>query len=486
MTEQQTVFEGSDAIKNYLNPSNHPYTPMVEIKVPENLKGKKIRIFAKLMNSTPLGNVKSIIAYNMIKDASENGTLKGVHTLVVESSSGNTAFSLACVGSAFGIQNTKAIVSHEVLEGKLQLLRLFGTQVQVIEEPICPDPEDKESGIYKAKQQGMKLGYFNPSQYDNPSNPRSHENLTGKQVWEQTKGNVTVFCAGLGTTGTMVGSARFLKRENNKICTVGVVRTPNNPVPGPRTASLLKMIAFEWKDYVDHLVEIGTIASFENSINLIRSGIFVGPSSGFALAGLLSFLERNLELGTLEQLRNNDGKVICVFVCCDSPLPYLKEYFEYLDDRFFPNIENENLLLYKKQKISPKLYKDELKIMISPRAAFRQIFMNSEDEVWEHLRQGKDVVPAKNVIIIDIRLPVEFWHFHIPGSINFNFITPTTELINSLKGKKTYVVCNFGSLSYAFAKSLNENGVEAFNITGGMIEWSNMNLPRWRPEVCKN
>ncbi len=484
MNKKKMVFNGSSAIKDYLNPNNYPYTPMVEIDLPKSLQNKNIHIFAKLMSLNPLGNVKAIPSYNMIKSAYECGDLKGVNTLI-ESSSGNTAFSIASIGCAFGVKKTKAIVSHEILEGKLQLLRLFGTEIEIIEEPICPDPEDKNSGIYKAKEMGTEKGYFNPSQYDNVANPLSHKNLTGKQIWEQTNGNITVFCAGLGTTGTMVGAASFLKKKNKNVQTVGVVRTPNNPVPGPRTASLLKMTAFEWKEYVNHLIEIGTIASFENSLKLIRSGIVVGPSSGFALAGLIKFLEEKSKNKTLKELRNKNGEIVCVFICCDGPLPYLKEYFEYLDDKFFPKVRNEHLLIYKKRKNTQIIHNEDDKIMVTPRKAFKEIFINSEDDVWQKLKDGGEIRLSKNVMVVDIRLPLEFNHFHIPGSINFNSTKINTNILSKLRGKKVYVVCNFGSLSYAFAKSLIKNGILAFSISGGLIEWSNINLPRWKPDVCK-
>ncbi len=169
------VFDGADAVRDFLNPDHNPPLPLVEIPAHLNPFAKdKIRIYAKLMNFLPLANIKSLPAYNMLLNGNDAGKLDGVSS-IIENSSGNTVFSLAVIGRLFGIKKTKAIVSHEVTWGKLQLLRFFGTEIMVNEEPICPDPGDKESGIYKAKQIGRRAGWFNPGQYDNEANPQAHE-----------------------------------------------------------------------------------------------------------------------------------------------------------------------------------------------------------------------------------------------------------------------------------------------------------------------
>lgn len=295
------------------------------------------------MNTLPLNNVKSLPALNILVEAKNKGDLDNIN-VVIENSSGNTVFSLAIIARLLGIPTTKAIVSHEVSLGKLKVLRLFGTEVIVNQEPICPDPSDKNSGIYKAKQWAKEYGWFNPGQYDNHDNPKAHEKWTGKQIWEQTKGQISVFCAGLGTTGTMTGAGKFLKSKNSKIKNIGVVRSPNNPVPGPRTRNLLNQIAFNWESIVDFIEEIGTTDSFKTSMDLCRYGLLVGPSSGFALKGLLNFLSKFKEKNKLDELKNDNNEIICVFIACDTPFPYIDEYFDYLDETNFPPIENENLL----------------------------------------------------------------------------------------------------------------------------------------------
>ena len=169
------VFDGPTALRDFLNPDNQPPLPLVKLPASLNpFAGDGVKIYAKLMNFLPLANIKSLPAFNMLLEKEASGELKSVAALI-ENSSGNTVFSLGILARIFGIEKTKAIVSHEVSHGKLQLLRFFGIDISVNEEPICPDPSDKESGIYKAKEIGQsENGWWNPGQYDNEANPKAH------------------------------------------------------------------------------------------------------------------------------------------------------------------------------------------------------------------------------------------------------------------------------------------------------------------------
>lgn len=484
------VFSGPEAVKDFLNPDHNPPLPLVEIPKHLNPFAKDgVHIFAKLMNFLPLANVKSLPAYNMLFEKEKAGGLNDIRSLI-ENSSGNTVFSLAVIGRLFGISKTKAIVSHEVTWGKLQLLRFFGTEIMINEEPICPDPSDKESGIYKAKQIGEKKGWFNLGQYDNEANPRAHERWTGPQIWEQTDGKVTVFCAGLGTTGTMVGTGKYLKDKSSKIVRVGVARLPNNPVPGVRTPNLLREIAFDWKEATDYTEEVGTKESFEKSLKLCRGGIVAGPSSGFALQGLLQFLIKQKELGKFNSMRNKDGEIVAVFICPDSPFPYIDEYFEYLDASHFPNIEHEELLINKPGGKKSEKRDDEAistSFDVDPLRAYEMAFAMTQKEAWIRLKEGSEVDLRKNVSIIDIRSYGEFIHFHLPGSerMDSREITENlSKLSKKWKGRKLFLVCPMGIRTRTVAEFLQDKGVEAYSIKGGATEWSALNLPRWRPDIC--
>ncbi len=483
------VFSGPDAVKDFLNPDRNPPLPLVEI--PEHLNPfakDGVRIFAKLMSFLPLANVKSLPAYNMLLE--KESSLRGTKSLI-ENSSGNTVFSLAVIGRIFGIPETKAIVSHEVTWGKLQLLRLFGTEIIVNKEPICPDPGDKTSGIYKAKQIGKRKGWFNPGQYDNEANPAAHEKWTGPQIWEQTEGKISVFCAGLGTTGTMLGAGGYLKNQNPKITTIGVTRLPNNPVPGVRTPNLLREIAFDWKHATDHIEEVSTKKSFGRSLKLCRAGIVAGPSSGFALQGLFQFITKQKGNGSLDRLKNADGEIVAVFICPDSPFPYLNEYFEYLDESNFPKIENEKLLINKPdnkvKKETAAATSNNIGFELDPKEAYGVIYPAPVKETWRRLQENEKISVNSNIAVIDIRSRGEFLHFHLPGSERMDMYKITenlSKLTKKWKKKKVMLFCPMGVRTKIIADMLRKKGVEAYSIKGGATEWSARNLPRWRPDIC--
>lgn len=484
------LFKGENAIKDFLNPDKNPLIPLVELPAECNpFTRDGVRIYAKLMNMLPLANIKSLPALNMLLEAEESGKLNKVHTLI-ENSSGNTVFSLATIAQLFGIKKTKAIVSHEVTWGKLQLLRLFGTQILVNEEPICPDPSDKESGIYKAMQKGKQKGWFNPGQYNNEANPRAHAKWTAPQIWKQTDGKITVFCAGVGTTGTILGVGSYLKKRSRNVTVVGVARSPNNPVPGVRTPNLLREIAFDWQKVTDHMETIGTKESFTESLKLCRAGLMVGPSSGFALAGLFNFLSKQKANGNLDDLRNRNGEIVAVFICPDSPLPYLNEYFEYLDESDFPTIENEQLLINKparKKEVKAQLqtYAD---LEIRPEKAYEALYSYSGKELWNLINKNKTVAISDGIELIDVRTPEEYQHAHLPCSKNIDHVEVLqniSTLSNQRKQRRVIAICRSGRRSMLVAEALRQNGVEAFSVQGGMIEWSRLNLPRWRSEICK-
>lgn len=482
-TNEQKVlnlFEGSGAIIEYLNPDNAPYTPLVEIPAHLNPYRKNgVRIFAKLMSTLPLANIKSLPAYNMLLHQKENGSLPDT---LIENSSGNTVFSLAVIARLMGISNTKAVVSNEVSLGKLNLLRFLGAEVIVNEEPICPDPSDPTSGIYKAKMWSKENGWFNPGQYDNNANPEAHYKWTGPQIWEQTKGKVSLLSVGLGTTGSAVGIGKLLKEKNKDVEIIGVSRVVNNPIPGVRTKSLLQEISFDWKSILSHQEEVQTVDSFKISMELCRSGLFVGPSSGLALVGLINHLSKQ-KLSGEEKL--------AVFICPDSPFPYISEYFQYLDPSNFPKIENEHLLKDTLNNDSLKDYALKTTSTIkelSPNEIFDLLFEENPEKVWRMIERKEKIETKKGFIIIDVRSESEYKDYHLPESIHVPFYNIDTFLQKNKKyfskNKTLVLICKHGNTSRLVAYKAKELGIKAISLKGGTTEWSAFNLPRVRLDKC--
>ena len=472
---ENNTFKGENSLYDYLNPNN-TLTPLIELPPSLNpFYNDGVRISLKMMSMTPLANVKSIPAWNMLFKAGESGELKDIDTLI-ENSSGNTVYSLGILGRLFEIPVTKAMASHQISKGKLKLLQFFGIQPIINEEPICPDPSDSTSGIFKAKKWAHEQkNLFNPGQYDNPENPKAHQEITGPQIWKQTQGDVQIFCSGLGTTGTMVGVGSFLKEQNKSISTVGVVRSKNNPVPGPRTKNLLNEIAFDWKGISDEVVEIGTVESYSQSLNLCRHGLLVGPSTGFNLEGLLKSLSNKKESEGFDSLRNNEGIINAVVIACDTPFPYLDEYFYYLDKKEFPTIENEELLLIDSEQKFNNSPDFEISISDFIDQAYKETRESFKNKDIENISLNKDVV------ILDIRSQEMYEHFHVPHA---QWIDSKTENINQYINKKVFVICQRGVFSLDYVNKLKQQNINALSIRGGTIEWSYCDLPRVKAKVC--
>ncbi|HTZ90049.1 MAG TPA: pyridoxal-phosphate dependent enzyme [Alloacidobacterium sp.] len=318
----KNVFAGPDSLKSFLDPDRNPPLPLVEL--PESLNpfaAQKVRIFAKLLYLLPLLNLKSLPVLSMLQNAGKE--LDGIHTLV-ENSSGNTAFSLAIVARLFGIRSVRAIVPIDIAPGKLELLRLAGAEVR-----FAP-PEG--GGVALARRMGQRSGFRNLGQYENPANIEAHARWTAKQVWEQTDGKLTIYATGLGTTGTALGAVRFFRENGSKVPVLGVYCLPGSAVPGVRSLQTLKEISFDWQSEVPLRVGVTTSESYKKSLDLCRAGLLAGPSSGFALAGLLHYLEDEKHL---DDLRNSEGEIVAAFICCDTPFPYLDKYSTILDPTDF-------------------------------------------------------------------------------------------------------------------------------------------------------
>ncbi len=325
MDQTKNVFSGPEAIAKFFDPDANPMIPLVELPPDMNPYAKRgIRIFAKLMYFVPLLNIKSVMAWSMLLDAQAKHQL-GEDVTIVENSSGNTAISFGIMGKSLGVKKVVAFVPKDIAPGKLELLRLAGVEVKMV------NPGEK-GGIEQAREATRYDGFFNPGQYHNETNIQAHYKWTGRQIWEQTEGKISLFCTGLGTTGTALGVKSFLRQQGSNAAVIGVIVEDGNAIPGVRTRKRLEEISFDWEPGLDFTVEMNAKESYRQSLALFRHGLMAGPSSGFALAGLLKFLESQPDL---ERFRNVDGEVLAVFVCPDSPYLYSEKYSTILDSEDF-------------------------------------------------------------------------------------------------------------------------------------------------------
>jgi cysteine synthase B len=248
----------------------------------------KVKILVKLEGNNPGGSVKDRIAYYMIKDAEEAGILNKGDT-ILEATSGNTGIGLAMVGAAKGYK-VKLVMPECVSFERRKILEAFGAELV-----LSPGKEGTDGAIKLAHRilEESNNGYFMPNQFDNPSNIRAHYETTGKEIIEQTGGDIDVFVAGLGTTGTLMGAGKRLKEFNSRINIVGV-----EPVLGHRVQGLKNMkesIVPKIYDpaFPDEKITVGDDDAFDTTRMLaLQEGIFAGMSSGAAVAGALMMAQK--------------------------------------------------------------------------------------------------------------------------------------------------------------------------------------------------
>ena len=206
-------------------------TPLLELENYQKLKGYKAAVIGKLEYFNPLGSVKDRIGYAMIKDAEDRGIINK-DTVIIEPTSGNTGIALAFVAAAKGYRLILTMPETMSIERR-RLLRILGAELV-----LTPGAEGMKGAINKAEELARDIpNSFIPQQFNNPANPAVHRRTTAEEIWRDTDGNVDFFVAGVGTGGTLTGTAEVLKQYNPDIKIVAV-EPKDSPVlsggnPGP-------------------------------------------------------------------------------------------------------------------------------------------------------------------------------------------------------------------------------------------------------------
>ena len=275
-------------------------TPLVTLKSPADRPG--VRLLAKLEGSNPGGSVKDRTAWYMVREAEKAGLLTKDKVLL-EPTSGNTGIALAMIGASRGYR-VKLFMPECVSHERRRILEAYGAEVV-----LTPAAEGTDGAI-RAAHAAVKDEpdrYYMPNQFANPANILAHYETTGPEIWDQTRGEIDVFVAGMGTTGTLMGVGRFLREKKPSVRIVGV-----EPVRGHRIQGLKNMQEAIVPDIfqpakLDLTLTIQDEEAFETTRALARQeGLFVGMSSGAAMAGALR-IARDVPRGLIVALFPDRG-----------------------------------------------------------------------------------------------------------------------------------------------------------------------------------
>ena len=275
-----------------------------------------MRLLAKAEHLNPCGSVKDRPVRAMLLAGLASGKLAPGRT-ILEATSGNTGIALAMLGRSLGFPVRLFLPSNASPE-RQGILRACGAEL------VLTDPLEGTDGAIRAARRLAHQSpsrYFYPDQYSNPANWRSHFETTGPEIWSDSGGALTHFVAALGTSGTFVGVASFLRSRSSAIRCVSV--EPEGPLHGleglKHMASAMVPAIYD-PTLADERISMPTEEAWTMCRRLVREeGLFVGPSSGASVAAALR-VARNAGAGS-------DRPIVVVTVLCDRGERYLSEDF---------------------------------------------------------------------------------------------------------------------------------------------------------------
>lgn len=281
-------------------------TPLVELTNTEKALGLEATILAKLEYLNPAGSVKDRIAKKMIEDAEAAGTLKE-GSVIIEPTSGNTGIGLAVVAAAKGYRAILTMPETMSVERR-NILKAYGAEIV-----LTDGAKGMKGAIEKAEELAKEIpGGFIPGQFVNPSNPKTHRETTGPEIWNDTEGTVDIFIAGVGTGGTVTGTGEYLKSKKPDIKVIAV-EPDDSPVLSEGKAGPHKIQGIGAgfvpdvlnTSVYDEVYRAKNEDSFKAAKQLaVTEGISVGISAGAALHTAIEYAKKP----------ENKGKTIVVLL----------------------------------------------------------------------------------------------------------------------------------------------------------------------------
>lgn len=254
-------------------------TPLVRLKrLPgSDIDGRGNVILAKLEGNNPAGSVKDRPALSMIVRAEARGDIKPGDTLI-EATSGNTGIALAMAAAMRGYRMILVMPENQSIERR-QTMRAFGAELVLVPQSGGMEMARDVAEAMRTEGKGVIL-----DQFANPDNPLAHYEGTGPEIWRDTQGSITHFVSSMGTTGTIMGTSRYLKERNPAVCIVGCQPSEGSQIPGIRKWPEAYLPRIYDAKNVDRLEYVSQAEAEEMTRRLAREeGIFAGISSGGAM-----------------------------------------------------------------------------------------------------------------------------------------------------------------------------------------------------------
>jgi S-sulfo-L-cysteine synthase (O-acetyl-L-serine-dependent) len=254
-------------------------TPLVRL---QRLPGETDNsVLAKLEGNNPAGSVKDRPALSMILHAEARGEIHPGDTLI-EATSGNTGIALAMAAAIRGYRMILVMPEHMSVERRA-VMRAFGAEIRLTPRAGSMEAAIDLANAIEAAGEGRRL-----DQFSNPDNPQAHFETTGPEIWRDTAGRITHFVSAMGTTGTIMGTGRYLKQQNPGVQIVGVQPDEGSNIPGIRRWPQAYLPKIYDPAGVDRIIDVSQAEAEQTMRDLAaREGIFGGVSSGGAVAAAL-------------------------------------------------------------------------------------------------------------------------------------------------------------------------------------------------------
>lgn len=266
-------------------------TPLVKLS---SISDNKKEFYAKLESHNPFGSVKDRAAYWMVKTAEEQGLIKRGHSVIIEPTSGNTGIALAGIAKLLGYK-VEVVIPEKASDETKKIIESLGATLYQTSDDLCPKVgagTDQSIALARSIASARPDKYYSPNQYANEANFMGHYKGTGPEIWEQTKGKITHFFAGVGTGGTITGIGAYLKEQNPAIKIIAVQPQQNHLIQGLRNfeESAKPDLFLKRENVINDWITINNAEAFAAVKEIFqKEKMLVSPSSATVYAAMKKY-----------------------------------------------------------------------------------------------------------------------------------------------------------------------------------------------------